>query len=106
VRDEDLEADFIAGFICPEFRQLISTTRPPWSGATDLDSDDTPLPRGDSGQIRLRTAGAATGYLNSSEDTAKRFRRLVLSWRHRLPAAGRAAGDPGPERRHDRAQSS
>jgi acyl-CoA synthetase (AMP-forming)/AMP-acid ligase II len=39
-----------------------------------VDSDDAPLPRGSSGQIRLRTAGAATGYLNSPEDTAKRFR--------------------------------
>jgi acyl-CoA synthetase (AMP-forming)/AMP-acid ligase II len=39
-----------------------------------VDGCGNPLPRGDSGQIRLLTAGIATGYLNSPEDTAKRFR--------------------------------
>ncbi|HEX6121222.1 MAG TPA: fatty acid--CoA ligase family protein [Dongiaceae bacterium] len=33
-----------------------------------------PLKRGESGQIRLRAAGVATGYLNSPEDSAKRFK--------------------------------
>lgn len=39
-----------------------------------VDDKGNPLPRGHSGQIRLRAAGAATSYLNSPEDSAKRFK--------------------------------
>jgi acyl-CoA synthetase (AMP-forming)/AMP-acid ligase II len=36
--------------------------------------DGAPLKRGESGQIRLRAAGVASGYLNSPDDSAKRFK--------------------------------
>jgi len=39
-----------------------------------VDADNNVLPVGESGRIRLRAAGVATGYLNSPEDTAKRFK--------------------------------
>ncbi|WP_055049359.1 class I adenylate-forming enzyme family protein [Devosia sp. A16] len=36
--------------------------------------DDQPLPRGETGRIRLRAPGVATGYLDGGEQTAERFR--------------------------------
>jgi acyl-CoA synthetase (AMP-forming)/AMP-acid ligase II len=39
-----------------------------------VDSDGNLLPAGESGRIRLRAAGVATGYLNSPDDSAKRFK--------------------------------
>ena len=37
-------------------------------------ADDRPLPNGETGRIRLRAAGMATGYLDGGEQTASRFR--------------------------------
>lgn len=39
-----------------------------------VDTDDTPLPSGSTGRIRLRASGMATGYVNSPQQTEQRFR--------------------------------
>lgn len=39
-----------------------------------VDADEQPLPSGESGRIRLRAPGIATGYLDGGEQTASRFR--------------------------------
>jgi acyl-CoA synthetase (AMP-forming)/AMP-acid ligase II len=39
-----------------------------------VDAEDNPLPTGETGRIRLRAAGVATGYLDGGEQTASRFR--------------------------------
>lgn len=39
-----------------------------------VDPDGRPLPQGETGEIRLRTAGMATSYFDTPEQTAQRFR--------------------------------
>ncbi len=75
VRYASTESGAIAMAGPGEHDEMESVGRPlPGVQLEIVDPDGNPLPAGETGRIRLRAPGVATGYLDGGEQTASRFR--------------------------------
>jgi len=75
VRYASTESGAIAMALPGEHDEMESVGRPIAGVKLEIvDADDRPLPTGETGRIRMRAPGIATGYLDGGEQAASRFR--------------------------------